>query len=465
MEEAQAFRNLIEQRHYDIPKLVSRFGKSETFIRMRLKLNDLSEVFRDLLNKEVIGIGHAQELCKLDESVQKDICEQLFLNMHQSWWTAPTVKDLKRHIERHFMLNLEDASFNTFDPKLDPAAGSCTSCTKNTASHMLLFPDTDKFGVCMDKVCFKNKSAIHFNIELQRIQEQEPDILIGYQSHIYGEEEKNAKELIKSGVPAIELSYHAGFYEVPKPDLDDIEPVNREDFDDEDEYQEALNQYNMDVEEYIKDKKEYEQRISSGTLRKAFIIAGNDKGKILYYERTGNAKDSAPIANSREELINSQVAELKAKDNRDAELTFEKTYFAVKELIGKNGYTKKTHALTDVEVAAMLTIMIGNIDDDLEAEIFGKEKNRHWVENKLKFPAAQTVTPDQHVRIVRNWIKRQLDNGTPVSQESEAKALIAISSEIYSDETKFIELELQGKYLKRKEGIETKIAALKEQAL
>lgn len=465
MEEAQAFKNLIEQRHYDIPRLVERFGKSETFIRMRLKLNDLSEVFRDLLNKEVIGIGHAQELCKHDEIVQKDIFEDKFSNMHLTWWTAPTAKSLKEFIEGHYMLKLEDASFNTFDAKLDPAAGSCTSCIKNTASHMLLFPDTDKFGVCMDKVCFKKKSAIHFNIELSRIQEQEPDILIGYPNYIYGEEEKFTKELIKSGVPAIELGYSSGYREVQAPDLDDIEPVNREDYDDEDEYRDACSQYTMDVEDYNKEKEEYDQKIGSGKVRKAFIIAGNYKGKIVYYERSSNAKDSAPIANAQEEAINSQIAELKAKDRRNAELQFEKTYFAVKDLISKNGYTKQTHALTNVEVAAMITIMIGNIDDDLEAEIFGKEKNRHWVENSKKFPAAQNVTAEQHVRIVRNWLKRQLDNGTPVSQESEAKALISISSEIYTDETKLIELEQQGKYLKRKEGIDNKIAALKEPAL
>lgn len=458
MEEAQAFLNLLEKRSYDILMLVSRFGKSETFIRMRLKLNDLIEPLRELLDKEIIGIGHAMEICKLDGKIQQELYEDKYED-REGWWEAPTLKKLKSYILSNFMLNLSGATFSLDDNTLDEKAGTCISCIKNTACNMLLFPDSPAEGVCTDRSCFKNKSAIQFDRELKRIQEQDPDIIIGYPSHIYGDDEKQAKALIKQGVPAIELGYHSGYIEVSAPEPPEV--LDRDDYEDEEEYQEGLKDFETELEEYANDLQEYSEKIKGSNLLKTFIIAGNDKGKILYYERTGN-ENTGPRESSlsESEFASVQIATLKEKDKRNAELAFEKTYFKVKELISEKNYTMDMDPLTNAEHHAIFTIMIENIDDDLGYELYGKKKS--WYDNNLKYPACLNLTQLQKNRIMRNFIKRQLDNGTPVSQESEAKALIEVARQHFPAETKTIELEQQGVYMRRREGIEKKIALLKE---
>ncbi|MDP3452279.1 MAG: ParB/RepB/Spo0J family partition protein, partial [Bacteroidales bacterium] len=73
LEEATAFQSLINKGKYDVLSLSDRFGKSVTYIRQRLQLNELISEFRQLLNKEVITVSHAIEISKLDHVYQNEL--------------------------------------------------------------------------------------------------------------------------------------------------------------------------------------------------------------------------------------------------------------------------------------------------------------------------------------------------------------------------------------------------------
>jgi len=454
-EEAEAFQGLVNQRGYDTKMLAARFGKPEAFIRMRLKLNDLIEDFRMLFDKDLIGVGHAQEICKLSQKVQKAVFEKHF-NYKDSWWNTPTIKELKRWIEQDFTLKLSDAIFELHDLTLDRKAGACNGCPKNTSSDTLLFLDAPKTGICLDISCFNNKKVVQFNRELAHIQEQEPDIVLGYPGYIYEDEEKFVKNLIKSGTQAVELSCSGGFRKIEPPDKPDA--PDSEGYEDG-EIEEALKDYQDELEDYENKLKEYNETIASCKCAKGFMVAGHDKGRIVYYERIREDKGSSP-ASGKDMYARERMEELQAKDERNGELAFEKTYFAVKDIIKANGYIKKEDALTPTEETALYTLMLGRLDGDTENEIFGKVKGRNWIENKLKYPAAIKLTTGQKAKVARNFLKKELDNGTPVQMESEAKALISIAREFYPEDTAKVEIEQQGIYLRRKEGIEKKIAEL-----
>ena len=154
LEEAFAFRSLIDKGTYDIDSLSLRFGKSPSYIRHRLKLNDLIPEFRELLETEIIGLSHALEISKLETKNQETLFEEDFKE-RPNYWQCPSLRDLKREIERTFTLNLSDAPFSLQDLTLDKKAGACTTCPKNTTSNLLLFPDTPETGLCLDPVCFK----------------------------------------------------------------------------------------------------------------------------------------------------------------------------------------------------------------------------------------------------------------------------------------------------------------------
>lgn len=458
LEEAEAYEGLMNKRGYDIDTIVSRFGKSESYIRHRLKLNDLIISFKLLLKNEVIGIGHALEICKLQEKDQTELYNGTFSqeDRSKSWWSCPSIKALKNSIESEFTLKLEEAPFNLDDKTLDKKAGACRSCPKNSASNMILFPDFPSAGVCLDRACFKRKSDIHFERELKRIQEDEPGVILAYPSYVYGDDEKELKELVKQGVGAFEVSWKSGWREVNEPELP--EKPEESDFDEHEDYVEALADYEGEMTDYEQEVKEYQEKMSSGVLRKAFMLVGRDKGKVVYLEPrvTSNGSVSSPVADP----VIKQIEELEAKDKRNQELTFEKLYNSAKSVLAESGYTSITESLSEKEWTAIMVIMLASISDELQDEIYG-DRERRYVENKLKLPAAIKLTPDQKTKILRHWIFKWLNTSNPQYQISEAKALIDIARERYPEQLTQVELELQGKYLKRKEKIDKLIEDIK----
>ena len=69
IEEAKAYEKLL-QTNGDINELISRTGKSEKYIRVRLKLNHLIADFAELLHTGEIGIGAAAVICEYSEDVR-----------------------------------------------------------------------------------------------------------------------------------------------------------------------------------------------------------------------------------------------------------------------------------------------------------------------------------------------------------------------------------------------------------
>lgn len=459
LEEAEAFQNLITHRKYDIPTLVTRFGKSEYYIRHRLKLNDLIPEFKNLLNQDVIGLGHATEICKLQAKDQKELYNNSYSEEHRkkSYWTGFTIKELKRNIEQGFTLKLEKAPFSLDDKTLDKKAGPCTTCPKNTASNLILFPDSPSTGVCLDRSCFKRKSDIHFDRELKRVQEDEPGVILAYPGYLYGEEEKRVAGMKKNGTPAVEVSWKTGWMEVSEPEKPEV-PQESE-FDDPDDYKEALSDYEVEVSDYEEQVKELQEKLSAGVLRKAFMLAGNNKGKVVFLEPR-EQEESQDSGNPGTDYAGQQIQELEAKDRRNKELTFEKLYVSAKGLLKDEGYHNITDQLSENEMTALYLVMLALIDTDLSNEIYGGDHGR-WVENELKLPAALRLTAEQKIRVMRHWLYHNLNTGSPLFQISEAKALIEITRERYPEQLTQVELELQGKYLKRKEKIDKLIEDLK----
>ena len=211
LEEAIAYQSLINKGTYDVGSLSIRFGKSESYIRHRIKLNDLISEFKDLLRKEVINLSAALEIAKLNQDNQIDLYNEKYIDRDAYiYWHAPSLKELKRYIDNNYMLNLSEAPFSLEDSTLGPF-GSCIGCQFNTASETLLFPDSPEHGKCINITCFKEKKNRHIEREIQRVQDEEPDIIIGMPGYVYGEDESRVKELKKQGVPIVEVSWTNGF--------------------------------------------------------------------------------------------------------------------------------------------------------------------------------------------------------------------------------------------------------------
>lgn len=65
-EEAAAYKRALESGRHTIESLVGKFGKSEGYIRSRLKLCDLIDALAEQLDREEISVGVATEIAKYD---------------------------------------------------------------------------------------------------------------------------------------------------------------------------------------------------------------------------------------------------------------------------------------------------------------------------------------------------------------------------------------------------------------
>ena len=75
IEEALAYRNLLDMGSYTVQSLAERFGKSEDYIRTRLKFASLIPEIAALLNSDEITVSLANEICHYSEDIQKDVYE------------------------------------------------------------------------------------------------------------------------------------------------------------------------------------------------------------------------------------------------------------------------------------------------------------------------------------------------------------------------------------------------------
>lgn len=77
-EEAAAYKRALESGRHTIESLVGKFGKSEAYIRSRLKLCDLIDALAEQLDREEISVGVATEIAKYDAEVQQEVYEEHF---------------------------------------------------------------------------------------------------------------------------------------------------------------------------------------------------------------------------------------------------------------------------------------------------------------------------------------------------------------------------------------------------
>lgn len=173
LHEAKGYKTLMENdSNITTTDLSLRFGKSETYIIQRLKLNDLvQEAKRDFLSNKML-LGHAIILARLTPQNQREAIEQC-----QQDNGYPTVQELESFVSRNITNLLSNAPFDKEDATLLPKAGACSQCPKRSGASPLLFSDIKESDRCMDKSCFMLKCQKFVVQRTREIIESEPTIV------------------------------------------------------------------------------------------------------------------------------------------------------------------------------------------------------------------------------------------------------------------------------------------------
>lgn len=444
LEEAAAFRQLVEKRGYDVESLCQRFGKSEKYIRIRLKLNELIEPFKELLVNDTIKIGHASEIAKVSAEMQEKLYADKFSHTHESWWYCPTVSEIKRMLTNRFRA-IGKAVFNTDE---------CKVCAQNTGCNILFSDAEDAY--CTNASCYSKKHVDHLVSEAVRIAEEEPGTIIVCSYYQTDSETSTIIERLKE--KGVEVKdQHAYSYDYDSPDEpEEPEMPNREDYEDEEDYQEAVQDYQEELRDYQEEVAQYpaklaayRKKIEQGDVLKAFHINCYNVGKYDYYKAESGstaAKDTATGA----------VESLRAKDRRNAEIKHEKTVEEAKKLLESSDYLTKTGELTSEEVFVLRVLML----KEGEAEVKEKyEVDGYRCDEEKLFEVVENFSEADVNLVMRSFIREELLNSFQYETYMH-HLLLRVARNQYPEQLKEIEDTHQATYLKRKNGIERKLEQL-----
>ncbi|WP_300700942.1 ParB N-terminal domain-containing protein [Bacteroides sp.] len=162
IEEAFAFAQLLDKGN-TIEDIALRFGKSTRFVFDRVKLNGIIPEYKKKLKDNILPIGAAMMLAKLDEETQKSFLEDLDSDERIS------TSEVKELIDQLFQ-NLTSTLWKDDDNWPNGEFIACSECQDNTANHGCLFYEMNntKNPRCTNSSCFLNKRVGYV---LRKIQE------------------------------------------------------------------------------------------------------------------------------------------------------------------------------------------------------------------------------------------------------------------------------------------------------
>ena len=156
IEEAQAFKTLLDQGGYDVKSLADRVDKSEAYVYRSIALLDLPEGVVSRIEDGTLTPAHGHQILRLPKDKWKDAMAYA-LSSHYSGdvQERPSAKALREHVDAQLGTDLKRAAF----PKDKDYAGevACQRCTFNSGNQGMLF-DGAKGGRCMKRTCFDKKT-------------------------------------------------------------------------------------------------------------------------------------------------------------------------------------------------------------------------------------------------------------------------------------------------------------------
>lgn len=177
MDEAIAFKSLIDKKAMAIEDVAALAAKSIPFVTQRLKLNDLIPELQKDFKKNRFPIAHAIEFCRISPDDQKKAMRES-MQRGDGRNEYGTLKNLQWHIQNNVVHNLSKAPWKKDDAELVPEAGACKICPKRSGANRSLFADIQADDRCFDGICYDKKMDAWMALRVAEILETKPGIHI-----------------------------------------------------------------------------------------------------------------------------------------------------------------------------------------------------------------------------------------------------------------------------------------------
>lgn len=425
IEESDAYQKLMDNRGYDIGNICHMSGKTESYIRNRLRLQNLIDEFKALLDKNDISLGVGIETAGYSKKIQKQIYTEYFTSEENNWKDLG-LKEYSERIEKLYSYDLSKFNF-------DKAA--CEKCQFNTALYDL-FPG--KSGKCTNSECLlekKNKFTVNF---CKVVSEKYPQI--GVCIAPYDKMNETINTNLKDIGVDIKTMKVEEYPEKP------LKPV-QSDYTSDVAYKEALDEYNIEDMAYSHEMGDIEEKIKSGAFKRVIYIGDNNP--VIGYVKVTKNNELNPL-----DALKKQDAENKSTATRNVakEVT---TLLQASEMTGEQ--------LSVFEDELIIFIMLENLGVKY-FPVFGfNDKEKQTLTDEERYKITKAITAEQKIIVYRDFLVRSMT--TQSGGNFKRMLLIEFAKQHFNEDTMDIVRKHTDLYNQKAQKIQKQMEALTEKEL
>ena len=432
MEEAETLKAAIDSGRYDYATLATQIGKSEAYIRTRIKLTTLIPEIARLIDTEEITVAVATEISRYGVDIQTDVYNShLKDGVTCNNWRGMNASNVARLIEKNYTTDLSRYRFDK---------SACASCPFNTI-NLLLFCEDGCEGNCSNPSCLREKHIGYLTNKAVEMLNEHPTANFCHSE--YDLNERVNALLIEMGYDIEKL----GGYLTPYP----CEPIapQSDRFDTEEEYAEAVKAYEGKVEAHREKCAELTAKAEAGEITLYITIGRNDV--TLGYMATP-AKPSEDCNNPKAE-----IAKLEAKDKRNKEIAVERTIEDTKKKILEADITE-TKFSQDEDKMIYFFLLSSLRKEHYEAVGLTDRKSHSALNDSEKMTIIANLNAKTKAIIRRDFL---IDNFKGAYRDNAiADLLLSFAKKHMPEELANIEAEYNDVYEKRHQRIEERKALL-----
>lgn len=392
-EEAAAYKRALESGRHTIESLVGKFGKSEAYIRSRLKLCDLIEALAEQLDREEISVGVATEIAKYDAAVQQEVYEEHFSDGCRLSWKNARIKEIARRLYDRYMTRLDTYRFDKTE---------CHTCHHNTANQ-ILFKDECVEGCagCQNRSCMMRKNDEYLVQQALQLLKADPRTVL---ATVGDTPDSVIEHLEEEGYRIQELDYYLDYYDTA-PEMP--EAPQAECYSSEENYAEAVKRYEAALARFTEQTRQLEFDVTEGRVRKYAIIGMFDV-EIRYEdipegEREVTVEDAAGERTVYVTMVPASPMEsLLRQDHRNRQLCYEHITADMKTLFHESKVSGSP--LTEEEHQMFYYAVIRHMADDRLQQCGIEPQNQWRVTEEERFAAAGQLSPEQRAAMIRLFL-------------------------------------------------------------
>lgn len=393
LDEAAAFKRALDTGRHTYEGLSSKFGKSESYIHGRMKLNYLIPEMAGLLKKEEINVGVAIEIAKYEAEIQQEVYRLHFKNDDPMSWKNVRIKEIAKRLYDQYMPQLDRYNFDMTD---------CEKCGKNTRNQVLFKECAGECGACQDKTCLYTKNANFLRDKAIQMLKDDPRTMIAVQPDFSIEMVLEMLEEQGYTVTKIPM-YIDGEVDAPEPP----ESVDPDAYEDEEEYNEAVQDYESEMEDFRAEYADFEYDVKEGRIRKYALIENRDV-RVVYQEVeeevVATDKVDAEGRQIYEVITASSPIEVLKQQDRNCRINYIKNVRTdIKELVIRGKVTRAN--LKQEEKKIVQFAMLQNLISDKRFDELGIELDNSRDQDTQLIAAVEEFTPQHLNAVLRMYIQ------------------------------------------------------------